>query len=36
MVLASLPAVLNEPERKRLLFERIYDIPAPWIHRETD
>ena len=30
MVLASLPAGLTEPERKRLLFERIYGIPAPW------
>ena len=29
MVLASLPAELPEPERKRLLFERVYGKPLP-------
>ena len=29
MVLASLPADLSESERKRRLFERIYDEPLP-------
>lgn len=30
MVLASLPANLSEPERKRLLFERFYGEPLPF------
>ena len=29
MVLASLPASLNESERKRRLFERLYGEPLP-------
>ena len=29
MALASLPADLPEPERKRLLFERFYGTPLP-------
>ena len=29
MVLASLPAGLPEPERRRLLFERFYGEPLP-------
>ena len=29
MVLASLPADLNESERKRRLFERLYGTPFP-------
>ena len=29
MVLASLPAGLPEPERKRLLFQRLYGEPLP-------
>ena len=29
MALASLPADLSEPERKRLLFERFYGEPLP-------
>jgi hypothetical protein len=30
MVLASLPAGVTEHERKRLLFERLYGMTAPW------
>lgn len=30
MVLASLPAGLPEHELRRMLFERIYGIPAPF------
>ena len=29
MALASIPADLPEPERKRLLFERFYRMPLP-------
>lgn len=29
MVLASLPAELPEPERKRRLFQRLYGLPFP-------
>jgi hypothetical protein len=29
MIHASFPPGISEPERKRLLFERLYSIPAP-------